>query len=79
MAQERKVKVKSKARSEEHTEDTHTGVSNTDVSESAEATVAAIDDVLEDQLDEELLADIDDVLETNAQEFVENYVQQGGE
>jgi ubiquitin-like protein Pup len=78
MAQERKVK--SKARSEEnHTEDTHSGVSNSEVSESASATVAAIDDVLEDQLDEELLADIDDVLETNAQEFVENYVQEGGE
>ena len=41
--------------------------------------VADIDDVLEDQLDDELLADIDDVLEEDAQAFVDNFVQVGGE
>lgn len=35
---------------------------------------AAIKDELDDLLDE-----IDDVLETNAEEFVKNYVQKGGQ
>ncbi len=78
MVQERKTKTTARTE-QEHAEETHAGGGSTEVSDSAGATVAAIDEVLEDQLDEELLADIDDVLETNAQEFVENYIQQGGE
>lgn len=46
-----------------------------EVSRSAEeAKSGAIKDELDDLLDE-----IDDVLETNAEEFVKNYVQKGGE
>ena len=49
-------------------EETHAEVSNTDVSnqELAEKT-------------DQVVADIDDVLEQNAEEFVNNFVQQGGE
>lgn len=81
MAQEQVQKQKSQTR----TEDTHVEVSNTDVSnqkdldDSTSAVLEDIDDVLEDQVDEELLGDIDDVLEENAEEFVSQYVQQGGE
>lgn len=39
-----------------------------------ETNSAAIKDELDDLLDE-----IDDVLETNAEEFVKNYVQKGGQ
>lgn len=42
--------------------------------QSEEAKSGAIKDELDDLLDE-----IDDVLETNAEEFVKNYVQKGGE
>ncbi len=41
---------------------------------SEENSSGAIKDELDDLLDE-----IDDVLETNAEEFVKNYVQKGGE
>jgi ubiquitin-like protein Pup len=80
MAQERIQKQRSKG----HSEETHADVSNSDATnaELAEKTsqvVADIDDVLEDQLDDEILADIDDILEANAEEFVNNFVQQGGE
>jgi ubiquitin-like protein Pup len=54
-------------------------VRNEELASQTDATVADIDDVLEDQLDAELLADIDDVLEENAEEFVASYIQQGGE
>ncbi|MFN8015068.1 MAG: ubiquitin-like protein Pup [Acidimicrobiia bacterium] len=43
-------------------------------SANADTSKAAIKDELDDLLDE-----IDDVLETNAEEFVKNYVQKGGE
>lgn len=74
--QEQKSKVKS--RREEQVEETE-AVTGSAVAEAAGDTVDKIDEVLEDQLDEELLADIDDVLERNAEEFVAQYVQQGGE
>lgn len=74
--QEQKSKVKS--RREEQVEETE-AVTGSAVAEAAGDTVDKIDEVLEDQLDEELLADIDDVLERNAEEFVSQYVQQGGE
>jgi ubiquitin-like protein Pup len=74
--QEQKSKVKS--RREEQVEETE-AVTGSAVAEAAGDTVDKIDEVLEDQLDEELLADIDDVLERNAEQFVSEYVQQGGE
>jgi ubiquitin-like protein Pup len=77
MTQERVQKQKS--RRPEEAEETHAGVSNTEVSDSAADTLDSIDEVLEDQVDEELLAELDDVLEENAEQFVDNYVQQGGE
>ena len=49
------------------------------VADEAADTLENIEDVLDAQLDEELLADMDDVLEENAQEFVANYIQGGGE
>jgi ubiquitin-like protein Pup len=39
---------------------------------------AALDSINEDDIDQ-VLADIDDVLEENAQDFVENFIQKGGE
>lgn len=54
-------------------------VTNAELAQKTDETLASIDDVLEDRFDEELLADIDDALEENAQEFVNNYVQEGGE
>lgn len=54
-------------------------VTSEELAQAVDDTLEKIDDLLEDQLDEELLADIDDVLEDNAQEFVDNYVQQGGQ
>lgn len=76
MVQEQKQKTSS--RREEPAEETE-AVTGSAVAEAASDTVDKIDEVLEDQLDEELLADIDDVLERNAEEFVAQYVQQGGE
>lgn len=79
MAKQERVQ-RQKGRAEEtHTEESNPDVSNAELAESTEDVLASIDDVLEDQVDEELLADIDDVLEENAEEFVSNYVQQGGE
>lgn len=78
MVQEQKTR--SKARTEEtHTEVTHADVSNAELAESTEQVVTDIDDVLEDLSDDDLLADIDGVLEADAQEFVDGFVQQGGE
>ena len=45
--------------------------------ETTEASRAETEDLLEDV--DDLLDEIDDVLEENAEEFVKNYVQKGGE
>lgn len=80
MSQEQVQRQKSKARAEEtHIEESNTDVTNAELAEKTDETLASIDDVLEDQDNDELLADIDDVLEENAEEFVFNYVQQGGQ
>lgn len=80
MAQERVQKQRSKGRDEEtHAEVSNTDVTNAELAEATDETLANIDDVLDDQLDAELLDAIDDVLEENAEEFITNYVQQGGE
>lgn len=80
MTQEQVQRRKQEARAGE----THSDVSNTDVTneelrQAVDDTLEKIDDVLEDQLDEELLADIDDILEENAEEFVNAFVQAGGQ
>ncbi len=80
MAQERVQKQKAAGRADNsHAEETNSDVTNAELAESTDAVLDSIDDVLEDQLDDELLADIDDILETDAEEFVNNYVQQGGQ
>lgn len=78
MAQKQRQKASSR------TEETHAGVSNTDVTseelaQAVDDTLEKIDDLLEEQLDEELLADMDEVLEEDAEQFVAQYVQLGGE
>lgn len=78
MTQEQKQKVASR-RPQEAEEAPQKDVRNETLTEDVDEALAAIEDVLEDQLDEELLAELDDVLEENAEQFVNNYVQQGGE
>lgn len=77
--QEQKAKQTGRREEETHAEVSNTDVSNQELAEKTDQVVADIDDVLADQEDDELLADIDDVLEQNAEEFVNNFVQQGGE
>lgn len=80
MAQERVQKQKAAGHAEvTHTEETNSDVTNAELAQAVDDTLEKIDDLLEDQLDDELLADIDDILEKDAAEFVNNYVQQGGE
>lgn len=78
------MKQEQKARQRARTEETHVEVGNADVTneelaQAVDDTLEKIDDALEEQLDEELLADIDDALEENAEQFVRQYVQAGGE
>lgn len=77
--QEQKAKQTGRRDQEAQAEVDSADVSNQELAEKTDQVVADIDDVLADQEDDELLADIDDVLEQNAEEFVNNYVQQGGE
>ena len=56
----------------QHSEDQAVDISDTDVSQSLAS------NKLRDELDD-LLDEIDEALETNAEEFVKNYVQKGGE
>lgn len=78
--QEQVQKQKSQTRTEEvQSEEAPVDATNAELAQSTDETLANIDDVLEDQADEELLADIDDILEENAELFVNNYVQQGGQ
>ena len=44
----------------------------------AQAAGQAVMDRIAEDIDD-ILADIDDVLETNAEEFVDNFVQKGGQ
>lgn len=78
-AQERVQKQKAQVKQETQVDQAPADTTNAELTEATEKVVADIDEVLGDQLDEELLADMDDVLEENAEQFVSNYVQQGGE
>lgn len=73
-----KYAQKSKARRHrpEDTEETTTPVQRADTSGDV---LGKIDDVLEDELDLELLSEIEDVLEEDAEQFLADYVQKGGE
>jgi len=80
MAQERVQKQKAKTRTEESiAADTNSNATNAELAEKTDDTLASIDDVLEDQVDEELLSFMDDVLEEDAETFVANFINQGGE
>jgi ubiquitin-like protein Pup len=79
MAQEQVQKQKSTRTEETHNDVTNTDVSNKELAEKTDETLENIDDVLDAQFDEELLADMDGLLEENAEEFVNNYVQAGGQ
>lgn len=80
MSQKQERVQKQKARAEESsTEEAAVDATNAELGEKTDETLANIDDVLEDQLDEEILADMDAVLEEDAEQFVASYVQQGGE
>lgn len=78
MAQQQVQKQKSQVK-DSHTEDTTASVTNEELAEAAEAALDKIDDVLADQDDEDLLADMDGLLEVDAEQFVRDYVQVGGE
>ena len=75
MAQERIQKQKAQVKADTHTEDSNPSVSNEDLKQRTDDVLDKIDDAL----DEDLLADLDDVLEENAEEFVNNYIQKGGQ
>lgn len=66
-------------RQEEQTEQAPADATNAELAKKTQDTLDSIEDALDAQLDEELLADMDDVLEENAEEFVINYVQAGGQ
>jgi ubiquitin-like protein Pup len=53
---------------------------NEELEKSTEEVKDAIDELIEDKTEEiDLIDEIDAVLEENAEEFVKNYVQRGGE
>lgn len=79
MAKQERVQQHRGRADEADAEVTNPDVTNAELAEKTDDVLADIDDVLADQLDDELLADIDDALEENAEEFVNNYVQAGGE
>ncbi len=51
----------------------------TPAADEAANTLAGIDEVLEDNAIDSMLDEIDDVLEENAEQFVNGFVQRGGE
>jgi len=79
VAQEQVQRQKSTTRTEESQPEQAPAAANTELAAKTDQVVADIDDVLEEQLDTELLDAIDDVLEENAEQFIAEYVQQGGQ
>lgn len=78
MAQE--YKQKQKARAEEvAVEESVAAEPNAELTESTEDVLGNIDDLLEDLDEADMLAEMDEALEENAEEFVQDYVQLGGE
>ena len=52
---------------------------NEELAKSTDEAVKAIDEVLDSKEEIDLIDEIDAVLEENAEEFVKNYVQRGGQ
>lgn len=75
MAQQQVAKQKQQVKQEVEVDEAPAAVETTDVTD----TLGSIDDVLDDQLDAELLAAMDDILEEDAEGFVANFVQEGGQ
>lgn len=78
MEQIQRQKSRSK-QDDSQVDETPQGVTEEELTEAAEAALDKIDDILGDQDDLDLLAEMDDVLEVDAEQFVREYVQQGGE
>lgn len=77
MAQEHKNKNTSKKT--EHQEDEQPqGAKNEELEKSTEESLESIEEALA-EVDEDMLDEIDDILEENAEQFVQDYVQRGGE
>lgn len=75
MSQEQKKKTTGSSKQE--VEETQAkDVKNEELDAQVEETLENIDDVL---AVEDILDDIDDILEENAEEFVNNYIQKGGQ
>ena len=79
MTQERVQKQKATRTNEDAVDEVGVDATNQELAEKTADVLEDIDDVLEDQFDEELLADMDNVLEANAEEFVQGYIQTGGQ
>lgn len=79
MAQQQVQKQKSQVKRVTEDAQQEPAAPNADLAARADAAVADIEEVLDELLDAEILADIDDILEANAEEFIENYVQEGGQ
>ena len=78
MAQKRKMKQTAK-RPQEEAQETAQGARNEELAQETDAVLEAVEEALGGRDDAELLDAIDDILERNAEEFVNNYVQEGGE
>lgn len=79
MAQQQVQKQKSQVKRVTEDAQHEPAAPNADLAARADAAVADIEEVLDELLDAEILADIDDILEENAEEFLQNYVQEGGQ
>jgi ubiquitin-like protein Pup len=80
VAQEQQHQQRRKASVRDTTVDeTVADATNAELAESTEDVLSEIDDALEDFEDADLLNEIDDVLEENAEQFVADYQQVGGE
>lgn len=77
----RKQVVKSKTEQTEQVIDEAPAKVDTPAADEAAETVATIDEVLAETAEEfdDLLDEIEDALEENAELFVQNYVQRGGQ
>ena len=78
---EQKTKTGTKSESAPPAETTKAkDLKNEELDQSTEEVKDAIDELIEDKTEETDIIDlIDEILEVNAEEFVKNYVQRGGE
>ncbi len=78
---EQKTKTGTKSTSAPPAKETQAkDLKNEELEQSTEEVKDAIDELIEDKTEEiDIVDEIDKVLEENAEEFVKNYVQRGGE